>query len=109
MKKKIIAGALLLAMLVSSVLASCSGGDTDGTSDSSAVTGAQTEAEAPYPTENDNFAGTPAYTVDGDNIIVDGVAYPNKNNYNCGPLVAVDDVDRELKTAETSKNYISEA
>ena len=108
MKKKIIAGALLLAMLVSSVLASCSGGDTDGTSDSSAVTGAQTEAEAPYPTENDNFAGTPAYTVDGDNIIVDGVAYPNKNNYNCGPLVAVDDVDRELKTAETSKNYISE-
>lgn len=114
MKKKILAGALLLAMLVSSVLASCSDGDTtDGTKDASSdaptVTEApQTEAEAPYPTENDNYAGTPAYTIDGDNIIVDGVAYPNKNNYNCGPLVAVDDLDRELKTAETSKNYVSE-
>ncbi len=132
MKKKIISGGLLLAMLVSAVLTSCSGGDTTDTnapSDTSAsvvtdaegntVTDAEgntvTEAvdtepepEAPYPTENDNFAGTPAYTVEGDNIIVDGVAYPNKNNFNCGPLVAVDDVDRELKTAETSKNYVSE-
>ncbi len=122
MKKKIIAGALLFAMLVSAVLTSCSGGDTTDTNapaDTSVVTDAEgntvtdsaetePEPEAPYPTENDNYAGTPAYTVDGDNIIVDGVAYPNKNNYNCGPLVAVDDVDRELKTAETSKNYVSE-
>ena len=46
-------------MLVSSVLAACSGGGADGTSDGSAVTDAQTEAEAPYPTENDNFAAVP--------------------------------------------------
>ncbi len=132
MKKKIISGALLLAMLVSSLLVSCTGGENTETkspaSDSSVITGTQEtdengddvtngetdavteepEPELPYPTENDNFAGTPAYTVDGDKIIVDGVAYPNKNNFNCGPLVAVDDVDRELKTAETSKSYISE-
>ena len=107
MKKKIISGALLLAMLVSSLLVSCTDGENTETkspaSDSSVITGTQEtdengddvtngetdavteepEPELPYPTENDNFAGTPAYTVDGDKIIVDGVAYPNKNNFNC--------------------------
>lgn len=64
--------------------------------------------EASYPSAEDNYAGTPAYTVDGDNIIVDGVSYPNNNNLNCGPLLAVDDLDRALSTAEQTKGYITD-
>lgn len=106
MKKRIISSALSLVMLAGA-LVSCSDGASDGTSASTdePETAQVTEAERVYPSEDDTFAGTPAYTVDGDNIIVDGVSYPNRNNYNCGPMVAVDDLGRELSTAEQTKNY----
>lgn len=96
MKKRIFSGILAAITLASAMFVSCSQGD-DVTSD--------TSGEVAYPSELDTYAGTPAYTVDGDNIIVDGVSYPNKNNYNCGPMVAVDDLDRKLSTAEETKNY----
>ena len=108
MKKRIIASILTL-VLMAGAIASCSNGSSDSTSDNTnASTDAATEAERVYPSEEDTFAGTPAYTVDGDNIIVDGVSYPNLNNFNCGPMVAVDDLGRELSTAEQTKNYVAD-
>jgi len=44
----------------------------------------------------DTYNGTPAYTVDGDSIIVSGVKYPNTVNMTNGALYAVDDLYREL-------------
>jgi hypothetical protein len=45
---------------------------------------------------SDTYGGTPAYTVNGDSIIVDGKKYPNTVNMKNGVLYAADDLDREL-------------
>ncbi len=102
MNKKIISFLLALLMVSSAVLSSCDKDDTDKPSDTTVGSG-----ETPNEQE-DNFAGTPAYTVDGDYIVVDGVKYPNKNNFNCGPLLAMDDLDRELPTAEQTMNAVTD-
>lgn len=44
----------------------------------------------------DDYAGTPAYTVEGDDIVVSGVKYPNTVNMTNGALYASDDLYREL-------------
>lgn len=54
----------------------------------------------------DNYEGTPAYTVEGDQIVVDGVCYPNTLNMTNGVTYAVDDLKREL-TTET-ETYVSD-
>ncbi len=111
MNKRIVA--LLLALLtVSSVFASCKGNGEETTSTTD-TTASDTNADGSTATDpvddgSDNYAGTPAYTVEGDYIVVDGVKYPNNNNYNAGPLVAIDDLDRELPTAEESKTAITD-
>ena len=62
----------------------------------------ETETVTEVPTEEpDEYAGTPAYTVDGDHIIVDGVSYPNTKNMTNGITYAVDDLGREVKTYAT--------
>ncbi len=99
MNKKIISLLLALLLTASATFTSCEG-DPD--------TGAEnTDAQTSEPAE-DNFAGTPAYTVDGDYIVVDGVKYPNNNNYNSGPLVAIDDLDRVLPTQEQTKPAVTD-
>lgn len=57
----------------------------------------ETEPVYVYPSENDNYAGTPAYTADGDKIIVDGVSYPNNKNMTNGITYAIDDLGREVR------------
>ncbi len=110
MKKRIFSSILVIAMLASALMSCKDGeGDSSNATDTAAESTQQgTTEETVYPSELDNYAGTPAYTVDGDNIIVDGVSYPNKNNFNCGPMVATDDLGRELSTAEDTKNYSEE-
>ena len=54
-------------------------------------------------------AGTPAYTVNGDTITVDGVSYPNNENMKNGVMYATDSLGRELTldgvyTGDGSKN-----
>lgn len=109
--KKIIS-VLLLAALLLTAFVSCATPTTEAPAPETTEPGETTEKieEDVYPSDKDNFAGTPAYTVDGDKIIVDGVAYPNTNNMKIGPTFAIDDLDRELPTAESesSMNYISE-
>lgn len=60
-----------------------------------------------YTAEADNgyFAGTPAYTVNGDTITVDGVSYPNTNNMKNGVMYALDDLNRELILDEGGYSY----
>ena len=60
-----------------------------------------------YASDSDNgyFAGTPAYTVNGDTIIVDGVSYPNDNNMKNGIMFALDDLNRELIADTGSYSY----
>lgn len=53
-------------------------------------------SEGGAPAEPDEFTGTPAYTVSGDSIIVDGVSYPNDQNMKNGVMYAMDDLGREL-------------
>ena len=103
--KRIIA--IILSMLfVLSVFAACSGDKPEVTgteaqseqTDSGSESDTEKEPETPvYPSELDNFAGTPAYTVDGDKIIVDGVAYPNTKNMKNGITYAVDDLGRQVR------------
>ncbi len=90
-------------MISSAFLSSCGDNKTDdtGATDSSQTTGAPTSNDP----GTDDFAGTPAYTVEGDYIVVDGVKYPNNKNFNCGPLVATDDLDRKLPKVEETKAY----
>ncbi len=52
--------------------------------------------------DNSYYAGTPAYTVSGDKIIVNGVSYPNTVNMTNGVTYALDDLNRELSLTETS-------
>ena len=47
-------------------------------------------------TEGEDYAGTPAYTVNGDTITANGVKYPNTNNMKNGLMYAMDDLGREL-------------
>ena len=60
--------------------------------------------------DNGYFAGTAAYTVNGDTITVNGVSYPNTNNMKNGVMYALDDVNREILpdagsyTSDGSKN-----
>ena len=51
---------------------------------------------APYPSEADDFEGTPAYTENGDTITVGGKTYPNTADMKNGALFATDDLGREL-------------
>ncbi len=103
--KKIIA-AISAALFVLSILAGCAEkpvvpvtSEQTAAPETEVRTDAATEpvTEAPV-IEEDNFAGTPAYTTDGDKIIVDGVAYPNTKNMTMGVTYAVDDVGREVMT-----------
>lgn len=55
--------------------------------------------------ENTAYAGTPAYKVSGDKIIVDGVSYPNTNNMKNGVMYALDDLNRELTLDEGGYSY----
>ena len=64
--------------------------------DVSALFRAVSGGELPSPQAEDDYAGTPAYTVSGDKIIVDGVSYPNTVNMKNGALYAMDDLGREL-------------
>ena len=103
MKK--ITALLIAALFVVSAICACTPQDPV-TTDSASVTEQQTTEEATqtepetepepvYPSELDNYAGTPAYTVDGDRITVDGVSYPNTKNMTNGITYGVDDLDRE--------------
>ena len=51
---------------------------------------------ADYPSDYDNFEGTPAYVENGDTITVNGKTYPNTADMKNGALYAVDDLGREL-------------
>lgn len=57
------------------------------------------------PEYNGYYAGTPAYTVNGDTITVDGVSYPNTNNMKNGIMYALDDLNRELTLDEGAYSY----
>ncbi len=99
--KKIIA-AISAALFVLSILAGCAEKPvvpvtTEQTAAPETEVRTEPVTEAPV-IEEDNFAGTPAYTTDGDKIIVDGVAYPNTKNMTMGVTYAVDDVGREVMT-----------
>lgn len=100
MKKTI--ASILAALFVISALYACAGSGSTETTGSGSVSQSEssgtsdTEQQNTYPSDNDNFAGTPAYVVDGDKIIVDGTEYPNTNNMKNGLLYAVDDLGREL-------------
>lgn len=103
--KKRLTSFLIALLMVATAFASCASNDNgNDTGDSTA----ETQGDGTTANEqngDDNFAGTPAYIVEGDYIIVDGVKYPNNNNFNCGPLLATDDLDRTLPTAEETKAY----
>lgn len=109
--KKIISVILLLAMAVATFVSCTDVTQQEGTiGETDPATETEGTEDEVYPSDKDNFAGTPAYTVDGDNIIVDGVAYPNTNNMTSGPTFAIDDLGRVLPTAESknSMGYITE-
>ncbi len=109
MNKRIISSVLALVMILSAMLTSCDGGSTADTTVNTENTPSTSEGTTvPGDDGSDNFAGTPAYTVDGDYIVVDGVKYPNNNNYNAGPLVAIDDLDRVLPKQEDTKVAITD-
>ena len=81
--------------------------DTAVTADDTEDTAEVTEEPAyTYPSELDNYAGKPAYTVEGDTIIVNGVSYPNTKNMTNGALYAVDDLGREVGL--DGKAYVSD-
>lgn len=99
---------ILSALFVLSVLCGCTNGNSDNTTDTQAnvtdpsndttdETKPEETTENVYPSSLDNYAGTPAYTVDGDHIVVDGVSYPNTNNMKNGITYAVDDLGREVR------------
>ncbi len=96
--------ALLLALLfIAAAFASCAENPKDNDTKTDEVTETATETdevtEKPYvyPSDDDNYAGTPAYTVDGDKIVVDGVSYENNNNMKNGITYAVDDLGRQVR------------
>ncbi len=105
--KKIIS-IILIALFLLSVMCACgeknpvttdkeTQTETEGvTTEAEQTTEEATDTQGVDPAILDNFAGTPAYTVDGDKIIVDGVSYPNNNNMKNGVTYAVDDLGREL-------------
>ncbi len=55
--------------------------------------------------DNGYYAGTPAYTVNGDTITANGVTYPNTNNMKNGVMYALDDLNRELLPDQGSYSY----
>ena len=105
---------ILSAMIILSALFACAPASPEVTTDGGTqtepgqttgagetteqITETETEAETEpaYPAEKDNYAGTPAYTVDGDHIVADGVSYPNTQNMKNGITYAVDDLGREV-------------
>ena len=100
MKK--ITSLFLAALFILCALCSCTA-ETPAVSDTEpetneVTTEEVTEKEYVYPSDDDNYAGTPAYTVDGDKIIVDGVSYPNNRNMTNGITYAIDDLGREVRT-----------
>ena len=97
---------ILSALFILTALCACTPAEPSVTTDDKTETGAEQTTEAVtdeetkpavYPSELDNYAGTPAYTVDGDKIIVDGVSYPNTKNMTNGITYAVDDLGREVR------------
>ncbi len=56
----------------------------------------QSAYSAEYPGDNDDYAGDPVYTENGDTITVDGKTYPNTADMKNGALYATDDLYREL-------------
>ena len=100
---------ILASLFVLCAVCSCAEGDpaaTTGTEPATneVTTEEVTEKEYVYPSDDDNFAGTPAYTVDGDKIIVDGVSYPNNRNMTNGVTYAVDDLGREVRLTGDAYN-----
>ena len=110
--KKVLSS-IIAALFIVTALCACAGSGagttspvTDPETTASQTTDGSTETEKTYPSEDDNYAGTPAYTLDGENIIVDGIAYPNTNNMKNGNLYAVDDLGREV--ALNGETYIAD-
>ncbi|MBQ7646864.1 MAG: hypothetical protein IJS94_06305 [Clostridia bacterium] len=113
-----ISAVLLSALFILTALCACTPAEPVTTADSGTQTEKETETETvteteavtepetepAYPADMDNYAGTPAYTVDGDKIIVDGVAYPNNNNMKNGITYAVDDLGREVRLTGEAYN-----
>ena len=106
---------LIAALFILSALSGCVGAGTDPADTTGKATEqtqpaatekateAATEAATEEPADNDadEYAGTPAYTVEGDHIVVDGVSYPNTKNMTNGVTYAVDDLGREVMTNAT--------
>ncbi|MBO4423579.1 MAG: hypothetical protein J5879_09075 [Clostridia bacterium] len=100
--KKSIAVLLVCIFMISALFSCAEGGSvttgeiTDGQETGTTADETTAEPVKEYPSEDDNYAGTPAYTVDGDQIVIDGVSYANSKNITNGVLYAVDDLGRSV-------------